>query len=225
MKKYFLKDMSLNNVDDDQFRYQDFANNLQKIIECNESPFNIAIVGKWGLGKSSLINMALATLKKNEREYLVCEINAWKYQKDEIGKAFLKELWEGISKKKVLSFNFFHKDYNDIVKKMFEDKEKPEKKTSGFRKFVLYCVIIILLSGIMFTIYCALSNNFYGIEFDKETFWLSTFLRYCKNMGSILFIPLIVWLGKLFMDKLNAPSYRNYEISFPLETQADYEIY
>ena len=27
MKKYFLKDKSLNNIDDDLFRYQDFANN------------------------------------------------------------------------------------------------------------------------------------------------------------------------------------------------------
>ena len=117
MKKYFLKDTSLNNIDEDQFRYQDFSNNLRKIIEYNESPFNIAIVGKWGLGKSSLVNMALAPLKNKDKEYLICEINAWKYEKDEIGKAFLKELWEGIQGKKILSFNFFHKDYNDIVKK------------------------------------------------------------------------------------------------------------
>ena len=45
MKKYFLKDKSLNNIDDDQFRYQDFANNLRKLIEYNEVPFNIAVIG------------------------------------------------------------------------------------------------------------------------------------------------------------------------------------
>ena len=44
MKKYFLKDKSLNNIDDDQFRYQDYVNYLRKIIECNEAPFNIAII-------------------------------------------------------------------------------------------------------------------------------------------------------------------------------------
>ena len=47
MKKYFLKDQSLDNVDDDQFRYQDFANNLRRIVECNETPFNVAVIGKW----------------------------------------------------------------------------------------------------------------------------------------------------------------------------------
>lgn len=110
MKKYFLKDATLKSIDDDQFRYQDFANNLRKIIECNKAPFNIAIVGKWGLGKSSLINMALASLRKKEGDYLICDINAWKYEKDEIGKAFLKELYENVSKQRILSFNFFHKD-------------------------------------------------------------------------------------------------------------------
>ena len=225
MKKYFLKDTSLNNIDGDLFRYQDFSNNLRKIIEYNESPFNIAIVGKWGLGKSSLVNMALAPLKNKEKEYLICEINAWKYEKDEIGKAFLKELWERIQGKKILSFNFFHKDYNDIVKKMFESEEGALKKNGGLLRFLLYLGATILGSVATFAVYCMLSNKFYGINFNGNTFWLSTFLRYCKNIGSILVIPLVVWLGKLFMDKINAPAYKNYEISFPLETQADYEIY
>lgn len=42
MKKYFLKDATLQSIDDDQFRYQDFANNLWKILECNKTPFNIS---------------------------------------------------------------------------------------------------------------------------------------------------------------------------------------
>ncbi len=117
MKKYFLKDKSLNNIDDDQFRYQDYANNLLKIIECNETPFNVAIIGKWGLGKSSLINMAFETIKRKQ-ECLICNINAWKYEKDEIGKAFLKELWETIKGEKVPSFYFFHKDYSKIIEEL-----------------------------------------------------------------------------------------------------------
>lgn len=227
MKKYFLKDKSLNSVDDDQFRYQDFANNLRKIIECNEAPFNIAIVGKWGLGKSSLVNMALAPLRKkgNKNEYLICDINAWKYEKDEIGKAFLKELWEGISEKRVLSFYFFHKEYSNIIEGMFKKDKNNLKEKVGLRNFVKYLVGIGVASVVAFAIYCAISNNFYGISFTIEQFAASTFLRYCKNIGSILIIPIVVWLGKLFMDKLNEPLYKKYEISFPLVTQADYEIY
>lgn len=47
MKKYFLKDKSIENINENQFRYQDFANNLRRIIECNETPFNVAVIGKW----------------------------------------------------------------------------------------------------------------------------------------------------------------------------------
>ena len=227
MKKYFLKDKSLNNIDDDLFRYQDFANNLRKLIEHNEVPFNIAVIGKWGLGKSSIVNMALAPLRKKDRnkEFLICDINAWKYEKDEIGKAFLKELWEGISERNVLSFNFFHKDYSDTVKEMLKDENSTSRKNAGLHKFLKFVVIAIVLSIIAFIIYCYFSNGFYGVAFQGTQFWVSTFLRYCKNMGSILIIPLVVWLGKLFMDKLNEPAYKNYEISFPLQTQADYEMY
>lgn len=225
MKKYFLKDSSLSNIDDDKFRYQDFANNLRKIIEYNEAPFNVAIVGKWGLGKSSLVNMALAPLCKRENEFLICGINAWKYEKDEIGKAFLKELWEKISKKKVLSFKFFHKDYSDIVKKMFDDEGKQSDSNVGLFIFLKFVGFTFVLSIVAFAIYCKISNQFYGIRFDKNSFWVSTILRYCKNIGSILIVPLVVGIGTFIMDRITVASYKNYEIRFPLETQADYEIY
>lgn len=224
MKKYFLKDATLKSIDDDQFRYQDFANNLRKIIECNKTPFNIAIIGKWGLGKSSLINMALTSLRKKEDEYLVCDINAWKYEKDEIGKAFLKELYENVSKQKILSFKFFHKDYDNLVKNNL-DKDVVQNKNNNWKKLGLFVVISFVVSVIAFFIYCKVSNDFYGIKFSTCEFVKSTCLRYCKNIGAILIIPLVVWLGKLFMDKLNVPVSKNYEVSFPLETQADYEIY
>lgn len=224
MKKYFLKDATLKSIDDDQFRYQDFANNLRKIIECNKTPFNIAIVGKWGLGKSSLINMAIAPLRKKDNEYLVCDINAWKYEKDEIGKAFLKELYENVSKQKILSFNFFHKDYDNLVKDNL-NKEVEPNKNGNWKKLGWFVLISFIVSLIAFFLYCKVSNDFYGIKFSTREFIKSTGLRYCKNIGSILIIPLVVWLGKLFMDKLNVPVNKNYEVSFPLETQADYEIY
>lgn len=225
MKKYFLKDKSLNNVDDDLFRYQDFSNNLKKIIECNEAPFNVAVVGKWGLGKSSLVNIALAPLRKNRKEFLVCDINAWKYEKDEIGKAFLKELWEGISEKNVLSFYFFHKEYSEIIEDMFKKNPNSIDKKKEFNNFFKYLIGMFVGSVTLFVFYCIISNNFYGINFNHRSFAASTFIRYCKNIGSILIIPIVVWLGKLFMDKLNEPAFKKYEISFPLVTQSDYEIY
>lgn len=224
MKKYFLKDKSLNNIDDDQFRSQDFANNLRKIIECNETPFNVAIIGKWGLGKSSLINIAFESLKR-DKEYLICNINAWKYEKDEIGKAFLKELWETIKGDTVSSFYFFHKDYSNIIEELFKKENQNSKNNKKGYSFLVYAILVFMISIIAFIIYCAVSNNFYGIDIKGVTFLTSTLLRYCKNIGSILIIPIIIGLGKILMDSLNGATYEKYEINFPLVTQADYEIY
>lgn len=228
MKKYFLKDASLTKVDDDQLRYQDLANNLRRMIENNETPFNIAIIGKWGLGKSSVINMALNSLANDKKDYLICNINAWKYEKDEIGKAFIRELWEKISNKKALSFTFFHRDYSEFVKKTLSDENTSDKKERGHnykQGLVLLMALILVGSLVAFGVYCWISNTYYGIYFQGKQFLHSSFLRYCKNIGSILIIPLIVWLGKLNMDKLNASPYTNYEINFPLQAKEDYMIY
>lgn len=224
MKKYFLKDKSLGNIDEDLFRYQDYANNLQKIIECNEVPFNVAIIGKWGLGKSSLINIAFESLKR-KKEFLICNINAWKYEKDEIGKAFLKEMWETIKVEKVPSFYFFHKDYSKIIEELFKkEDENPKNNKKGYG-FLIYAILILLISIIAFFVYCSISNEFYGIDFKGSLFVTSTVLRYCKNIGSILIIPIIIGLGTIMMNSLSGSLHEKYEINFPLVTQADYEIY
>ena len=57
------------------------------IIEHNEAPFNIAIVGKWGVGKSSIINMLKEELR-GKQEFKIQEINAWKYENTSLKKAF-----------------------------------------------------------------------------------------------------------------------------------------
>lgn len=56
-EKYFIKDEALKTSDEDYFGHIDLANNIHRMIVHTEAPFNIAIVGKWGMGKSSLINI------------------------------------------------------------------------------------------------------------------------------------------------------------------------
>ena len=87
-KKYFVKDESLHGVDNDMFNYADISKILDDIVETNTPPFNVAVIGKWGLGKSSLINLVTDRYKKNPKNYLVQEINAWKYEKESLRKVF-----------------------------------------------------------------------------------------------------------------------------------------
>lgn len=56
-KRYFVKDEALRNTDNDMFSYGDMKEVFKKIIDNTEPPYNVAVIGKWGLGKSSLIRL------------------------------------------------------------------------------------------------------------------------------------------------------------------------
>lgn len=92
-ERYFIKDIALIDKSKDAFHHFDFVKNLKMIIEEHNPPFNIALLGKWGVGKSSIINILKSELRGKE-EYKIHEINAWKYENDSLRKAFLKNLWK-----------------------------------------------------------------------------------------------------------------------------------
>ena len=91
IKKYFLKDSELVSIDDDRFNQRDVVENLRIIIENTNPPYNIALIGKWGIGKSSIINLLLSRYRNDSKNYIVQEINAWKYEKESLKNVFLKK--------------------------------------------------------------------------------------------------------------------------------------
>ncbi len=91
-KKYFIKDTAIDSIDKDVFNHKDIAENIVNIIETEETPFNIAIIGKWGIGKSSVIEIVKGKLK-DPKKYKFHEINAWKYEKEALRRALTKQLF------------------------------------------------------------------------------------------------------------------------------------
>ncbi|WP_242290310.1 P-loop NTPase fold protein [Bacillus cereus group sp. BfR-BA-01319] len=69
-KSYFLKDTALENIGDDSFHHHDYVKNIKQIIIEHNPPFNIALIGKWGVGKSSIINLLKQELNGKD-EYKV----------------------------------------------------------------------------------------------------------------------------------------------------------
>ena len=114
-KKYFIKDESLHNIDNDMFNYADISKVLNDVVDTNDPPYNVAIIGKWGLGKSSLINLVTEKCKKKPQDFLVQEINAWKYEKESLRKVFLKQLWQGLSNRKIQSFEIVRREISNIL--------------------------------------------------------------------------------------------------------------
>lgn len=164
-KKYYAFDKKLTNLSDDFFKHNDLSDNVCDLIENKnyDSSFNIALIGKWGIGKSSLLNFVEQRLKKDEYNN-VYTINAWKYEKESIRIVLLKNIIAKIDSKK----NFISM-LVDIIKKLtknnvkdknisFKDIGKVLKKS---KSVIVIMILITLLSGL-----CKMflsSNGFFGI--------------------------------------------------------------
>lgn len=222
-KKFFVKDESLHGTDGDQFNYADIAHVLDETISTNEPPYNIAIIGKWGLGKSSLINLVIEKYRKDLAHYQVQEINAWKYEKESLRKVFLKQLWQGISNQKVQSFETIRKEISDIVKAELppEDKETVRKRST---KFWWTLLVLLALTVVAFIIYKLVQAGSWGVLYTCA-FWREVFLRYCKNISTLLIGPALVALCKLLFDDFHGKRSSKVELNFPIETTDDYEIF
>lgn len=83
----------------DEFGHKNISNNILNLIKNNKYPvpYNIALIGKWGLGKSSILKLLEDSLKKDDKHYKVITINAWKYEGEILKKVFLKEIYENVS--------------------------------------------------------------------------------------------------------------------------------
>lgn len=233
MKNYFIKDEALKSVDQDSFGHVDIANNIKNMIEYTDAPFNVAIIGKWGMGKSSLINMLKKVLEQDQTDvYMIQEINAWKYQKEEFGRAFLKQLLQGIEGRKFNSkeeFEHILQKYLNQDVKIENDQshvKAPEQIKSGWHRWKKTIRGILGISGFIFLlvfIYKCIALNLFLGHFPELL--RASFICFCKNVATILIVPIMVWYGKIYMDKLAEKKNVQVGLNFPLETRDDYENY
>ncbi len=87
-------------ADEDKFNHQDFADILWRLIKDNtaeedKSPFNIGIFGKWGTGKSTIVNLFKKEIaswngrRGRKKEYKFIEFKVWKYSKEALRRKFI----------------------------------------------------------------------------------------------------------------------------------------
>ena len=217
-KKYFLKDSELISIDDDRFNQKDVVNNLRIIIENTNPPYNIALIGKWGIGKSSIINLLLSKYRKDADNYIVQEINAWKYEKESLKNVFLKQLWQGISGEKVKTFETIKRIYRDIINQ--EDTEENSRFKNLLKMFGLVSGFVVCISIIAFIIYKLVQLNGF-----VKGFWRECFLGYCKNIGNILILPLILSFITVTLSEFIKRYDKKIEVKIPIETTDDYETF
>jgi len=218
IKKYFLKDSELVSIDDDRFNQRDVVENLRIIIENTNPPYNIALIGKWGIGKSSIINLLLSRYRNDSKNYIVQEINAWKYEKESLKNVFLKQLWQGISGEKVKTFETIKKIYRDIINQ--DNIEEDSRFKNMMKLFGKISLVIFILSVIAFIVYKAVQLNGFVNGFCREVF-----LSYCRNIGKVLIFPLILSFVTVTLSEFIKRYDKKIEVKIPIETTDDYETF
>ena len=230
-KKYFIKDDALENTNSDFFGHMDFAQNIINIINTQEPSYNIAVLGKWGLGKSSLVNFVENFFNK-DKKYKFITINAWKYEKEAFRKVFLKKTWERLGGTEK---NWETTLSDALNNTQVMETEKHQKKwflrvSSFVVKVIGYFIFITILVLVWQLISHGLTQGFRrptlgsadGNPYVFSIFDATVGLFYV-NPFSASIAPFILALAKDFLSSYDKKTAKSYNLSGPAKTTDDYE--
>lgn len=196
-KQYFLRDEEIHSVNEDYFRHRDVAKNITRILETNNPPYNIAVIGKWGLGKSSLINLVTDTLMDESEKYIKIDINAWKYEKEVLGKVFLRQVSQELDEKfkpetkQDERKNFFRRIWEFICKKDEKSFSKLffEQLKASWKFLIVYALVMLIVYAI-YKVVVLWNGGELPITLLK--FCALVFTGYCRNIAVLLFAPILL---------------------------------
>ncbi|MDU5111898.1 MAG: P-loop NTPase fold protein, partial [Clostridium sp.] len=209
---YYLNDSELKDRDQDAFNHKDISDNIINLIETRKSPYNIAIVGKWGLGKSSLIKFVTEYFKVKNNKYVITEINAWKYEKEALRRAFLRQVLLGLGYNEKNSFE-------RLIENLRIYKGKVEGEKFSIKDYFSQWIPMIIVACIMYMI-IAIFIFIRSIFLGKEGV-IFDFSFIVSTVSSGVYIPIIVVL----IDKFISTSSDKYNMNItpPTNSTDDYE--
>lgn len=154
-KRLLLEDNPIEAEDMDKFGHSIFVSTLFELIQDTEKSCNIALFGKWGAGKTSIINMLFNRIKNNKtvsRTTKCFYFDTWKYSDESIMTEFLIELDEQfenpIGKDTILDILYNIKE--DVV----TDKKNISKRIRDFfsnsKIFWVSLIVIIVIDLFIF---------------------------------------------------------------------------
>ena len=221
-KKYFIKDSELKTIEEDRLNQKDVVKNLNLIIDNTKPPFNVALTGKWGIGKSSIINLLLNKYKNDTENYNIEKINVWKE------KTSIKTILDA-------KFNKIEDEYNKIgINNANYNTENNEQninqnsnienengktveqnsKNKTFNLLMAICNTVIIfmaslfITSIIFVILEYFQNR--SIYKSNHVFFVeNTYLNYCENLGAIIIFSIILTIAGLLLSKVGSKKKKN----------------
>jgi len=127
------------------FGHGSISDNLAKIVLSCPRPFTIALFGKWGTGKTTILQWLESRLKKESNAPLIAHIDAWKYEGDSLRRQFLITLDEELGLKK---------NYKKVLNQSLSESD-PFKGEIKFDKALFFNrigVITIIIASLGFVL-------------------------------------------------------------------------
>ena len=164
----YLMYKPIENINEDEFDHKSIVDEIVNNIQNNQPPYNIALIGKWGTGKSSILDCAKKELENGEEhEYLFTMINAWKYEKQEIRKSFILEILDKIPNQ--CKKNNKIQEIIDSLSNIFiiKQKESGEKekwfiKLKNIVKQAFICILPLILMFLFAYLIIDIVLNIFG---------------------------------------------------------------
>lgn len=195
-----ILDREIENKANDRFGHIHFAEILYSLIKNNNAPFSIGLLGKWGVGKSSIKKLCRNEfLLKDNSKYKIIDFNAWRYESKDIRTSLLKEIYLALEGKEE---NFLTKSFKE-VSKTFEKTLKLNEALKNllinyrlniivlFVHFILSLIMLWLLNSVLLNINLSsftgvmLFGLIYAITYyflkNPYEYTSSTFPRYFKE--------------------------------------------
>lgn len=133
MEKRFIPDEPVDSKNDDKLNRYDFAENLADILLNHdyEKCLTIGLIGKWGSGKTSIVNLALNQIE--DEKIIKINFDSWNFStQNNLYEQFFKLLISEIEKREYPDKFWFEKKYIQL-KKQWKKSDIPE-----FKKFYFY---------------------------------------------------------------------------------------
>lgn len=90
----YFRDKALDTKKDDRFKHSHYVEVLKGILLRSETPINIGLYGKWGVGKSSIVHMLREAIKEDEKlkDFKYVEVDAWGLSNTSLQQGILEEI-------------------------------------------------------------------------------------------------------------------------------------